>query len=88
MRTRWFLFVLLISSVSMWSAVDWPEFRGPTGDGYVPSADRQQDALPLHWSETNNVKWKTEIPLHGISTPVIMDGQVWLTTAPDDGHDF
>ena len=44
--------------------------------------------LPLHWSETNNVKWKTEIPLHGISTPVVMGGQVWLTTATEDGHDF
>jgi hypothetical protein len=62
---------------------DWPEFRGPRGDGHVPGS-----GLPLHWSETNNVKWKTEIPHQGISTPVVMDGQVWLTTATAEGHDF
>jgi outer membrane protein assembly factor BamB len=44
--------------------------------------------LPLTWSETNNVKWKTEIPYQGISTPVLMGGQVWLTTATPEGHDF
>ncbi len=64
---------------------DWPEFRGPTGDGH---ADAGVAGLPLHWSETNNVKWKTEIPYRGWSTPVVMDGQVWLTTATVDGHDF
>src|SRR5262245_50649752 len=67
---------------------NWPEFRGPNGDGHVKNATGKPVGLPLTWSETNNVKWKTEIPYHGISTPVIMDGQVWLTTAPDDGHDF
>lgn len=62
---------------------DWPEFRGPRGDGQASAT-----GLPLHWSETNNIKWKTEIPHKGISTPVVMGGQVWLTTATVDGHDF
>ena len=44
--------------------------------------------MPLEWSETNNVRWKTEIPYHGQSTPVVMGNQVWLTTATEDGHDF
>jgi outer membrane protein assembly factor BamB len=42
----------------------------------------------LRWSETNNVKWKTEIPYKGWATPVIMGGQVWLANATEDGHDF
>ncbi|PYM15920.1 MAG: quinonprotein alcohol dehydrogenase [Verrucomicrobia bacterium] len=66
---------------------DWPEFRGPRGDGHV-SGDTKPIGLPLHWSETNNVKWKTEIPHRGWSTPVVMNGQVWLTTATEDGHDY
>jgi outer membrane protein assembly factor BamB len=62
----------------------WPEFRGPASDGHAyPAA-----GLPLHWSETNNVKWKTAIPFKGWATPVVMGGQVWVTTATDDGHDF
>jgi outer membrane protein assembly factor BamB len=67
--------------------IEWPDFRGPYGDGHV-SQDAKPVGLPLHWSETNNVKWKTGIPHHGISTPVVMNGQVWLTTATQDGHDF
>ncbi len=66
---------------------DWPEFRGPSGNGHV--ADSENGAvLPLTWSETENVRWKTPIPHRGWSTPVVMNGQVWLTTATEDGHDF
>src|SRR4051794_8217191 len=67
---------------------DWPEFRGPSGDGHASATGDKPSGLPLHWSETNNVKWKTEIPYKGWSTPVIMGGQVWMTTATEDGHDF
>jgi outer membrane protein assembly factor BamB len=68
---------------------DWPDFRGPTGDGHVSAARAAEPiGLPLEWSESKNVKWKTEIPYRGWSTPVIMGGQVWLTTATEDGHDF
>src|SRR3954465_3777231 len=79
-------FFALIGSRAL---ADWPEFRGPSGDGYVSAhGDAKLIGLPLHWSETNNIKWKTEIPYRGWSTPVIMNGQVWLTTATVDGHDF
>ena len=68
---------------------DWPEFRGPWGNGYAAApGDAKPLGLPLHWSETNNVRWKTEIPHRGWSTPVVLGGQVWLTTATVDGHDF
>ena len=83
------LFGLLSATVivfgSFQASADWPEFRGPTGDGHVTG---KTVGLPLHWSETQNVKWKTAIPSEGISTPVIMDGQVWLTSATPEGHDF
>lgn len=78
------LLALAISSVG-WGAsgsseVNWPEFRGPRGDG-----SSRAHELPLHWSETNQVKWKT--PIHGRawSSPVIWDQQIWLTTATEDG---
>jgi outer membrane protein assembly factor BamB len=67
----------------------WPEFRGPWGDGHVSApGDSKVAGFPLQWSETENVKWKTEIPYRGWSTPVVMESQVWLTTATEDGHDF
>jgi outer membrane protein assembly factor BamB len=68
---------------------DWPEFRGPHGNGHVAAADGSEPiGLPLQWSESENVRWKRAIPHRGWSTPVIMNGRVWLTTATEDGHDF
>jgi outer membrane protein assembly factor BamB len=67
---------------------DWPEFRGPWGDGHADAPGAKPVGLPLHWSETHNVRWKTAIPFRGWSTPVVMGDQVWLTTATEDGHDF
>jgi outer membrane protein assembly factor BamB len=68
---------------------DWPEFRGPWSDGHASApGDNRPLGLPLHWSETNNVRWKTPIPYRGWSTPVVLGGQVWLTTATIEGHDF
>jgi outer membrane protein assembly factor BamB len=69
---------LLASVVA--SASDWPEFRGPTRDGRVA------EALPTEWAEDKHVVWKTPIHGSGLSTPVICDGKVWLTTATVDGR--
>ena len=67
---------------------DWPEFRGPWGDGHASApGDTKLVGFPLHWSETENIKWKTEIPHRGWSTPVVLGGQVWLTTATVEGND-
>jgi outer membrane protein assembly factor BamB len=60
--------------------------RGGTGT-LLPMAGASA-GLPLHWSETEHVKWKTAIPYRGWSTPVVLGSQVWLTTATLDGHDF
>ena len=57
-------------------AADWPQFRGPTGQGHAPD-----EAVPLAWSESENVTWKTPVPGSGWSSPVVADGRLWLTTA-------
>lgn len=86
---RLFSLLFLLALEGPAARADWPEFRGPWGDGHVSApGDTKPVGLPLHWSETNNLKWKTEIPYRGWSTPVVMGGQVWLTTATQDGHDF
>ena len=54
----------------------WPEFRGPTGQGH--STDQ---GLPIDWSESRNIIWKREVPGRGWSSPVIDGDRVWLTTA-------
>jgi len=84
-----FLVFVVASFLLPHARADWPEFRGAFGDGHIVSrGDTNLIGLPLHWSDTENVKWKTEIPFRGWSTPVVLGGQVWLTTATIDGHDF
>ncbi len=61
----------------------WPQFRGPAGDGHS-----EERGLPLNWSETLNVIWKTRIHDRGWSSPVIFGNQVWLTTATPDGREL
>ncbi len=55
---------------------DWPEFRGPTGQG-LSSAHN----VPVEWSDTKNVAWKQTIPGNGWSSPVVSGGRIYLTTA-------
>lgn len=66
----------------------WPEFRGPFGDGHAAADGAKPVGLPLHWSESGNVVWKTKIPLRGWSTPAALGNQIWMSTATTDGHDF
>jgi outer membrane protein assembly factor BamB len=60
----------------------WPEFRGPGGAGIAPSHP------PLTWAEGKNVRWKTAIHGRAWSSPVILDTQIWLTTATRDGREL
>lgn len=61
-------------------AGDWPQFRGPTGQGIATDK-----GLPEEFGEEQNLLWKTEVPGRGWSSPVVMAGQVWMTSARDDG---
>src|ERR1700685_4125461 len=58
---------------------DWPRWRGPDNDGMA-----RGDA-PLHWSDTEHIKWKAEIPGRGHSSPVIWGDKVFVTTAVPTG---
>jgi len=58
----------------------WSEFRGSARDGTSAAT-----GLPLTWSETENIKWKTELPGVGHSSPAVANGRIWLTQCPDKG---
>ena len=62
-------------------AENWPQFRGPTGQGVSSEKD-----LPLKWSVTENVAWKTELPGESWSSPVVWGERVFVTTATDGGE--
>src|ERR1700722_7262081 len=58
-------------------ADDWPQWRGPTGQGIS-----HEKGLPVRWdADSANFRWKTPIPGEGASSPVVSAGHVYVTTA-------
>lgn len=80
MTIKLFELSLVLSTVLCAGGDVWPQFRGPEGNGHAGASH-----LPLSWSETNNVAWKTPIHDLGWSSPVVWKDQIWLTTATEDG---
>lgn len=61
-------------------AADWSQFRGPSGNGISDST-----GLPTEWSAEKNILWKTKLPGHGSSSPVLLGNQIFLTAYTDYG---
>jgi outer membrane protein assembly factor BamB len=71
---------VIASAGAMVRADDWPQFRGPDGQGHSDA-----HGLPAEWGETRNITWKVPVPGRGWSSPVVADERVWLTTATQAG---
>lgn len=70
------LLVCFVVPVSIARAENWPQFRGPDGQGHTTAM-----GLPATWSDTENVAWKQDIPGEGWSSPVVWEDRIFLTTA-------
>src|SRR5581483_4755561 len=81
--TRLSLAALVAATAAVAASDNWPQFRGPNGDGVSNSK-----GVPTKWSETENIRWKTAIHDKGWSSPVVWGNQVWMTTAKEDGNEF
>lgn len=77
-----FLFVLcvLANLSSVAEAENWTRFRGPNGQGVSGETD-----LPLRWSATENIVWKTPIPGTGWSSPIVFGDRIFLTSTTEEG---
>ncbi len=81
--THWTVLLALFSASAVALGDDWPEFRGPTGQGLVEGGP-----WPVEWGANKNVVWKQPIPGRGWSSPVVAKGRLYLTTAvPMQGND-
>lgn len=72
----WLLGGSVASAQNTEADTDWPQWRGPAGTGHT-----HQTKPPTHWSDTEQVRWKTAIPGRGHSTPIVSGEFVFLTTA-------
>lgn len=69
---------LLLFAVALTAAAqDWPQWRGPLGNGVNPEAH----SLPVSWSPTENVQWKLDLPSWAAATPIISGDTVFVTSA-------
>jgi outer membrane protein assembly factor BamB len=71
--------LLLICLAGPAAYCNWPEFRGPNGDGHADDAK-----LPVA-IDRSVVRWETPIHGKGWSSPVVWEDRIWLTTATEDG---
>ena len=72
---------LLVSRIGP-CAENWPAWRGPRGDG-----TGSETPVPIHWSATSNVAWKTEVPGNGHASPIVWDDRVFTVTALLESQD-
>ncbi len=55
---------------------NWPQWRGPEANGVAPFGNP-----PVQWSESENIKWKIELPGLGHATPIIWNNRIFILTA-------
>lgn len=72
---------LLLVATATLNAENWPQFRGPTGQGLS-----RETRLPLKWSPTENIAWRTELAGQSWSSPIVWGDYVFVTTATDGGE--
>lgn len=66
--------LVVLFGISGVPAADWPQFRGPDGQGAVPTAK-----LPDSWDNSSNIAWKVDLPGPGTSTPIVLNGKIYLS---------
>ncbi len=71
-----FMIIVPVAVSAVARADSWPQFRGPAAQGISHAA-----ALPVRWSDEENVRWSREIPGLGWSSPAVEQGKVYLTSA-------
>lgn len=64
------------------AADDWPWWRGPSRDNKA----QPDQAPPLHWSQTENVVWKSAVPGRGHGSPCLWGNRIFLATADDQAQ--
>ena len=74
MRKLALLGIVLGGLAGMSRAENWPQWRGPDGNGVAKAGD-----YPVKFSPTENVLWKVALPGRGSSTPIVWADNIVLT---------
>ena len=74
-------FFISVTACTQQASENWTQFRGPNGQGISTAT-----GLPITWSTTDNVAWKTPIPGEGWSSPIVWNEHIFVTTATNEGR--
>ena len=74
--------LLILNSMTVSRAQNWPCWRGPAGDGTSTETN-----LPTRWDSVTNVIWKIPVPGTGYSSPIIWNDRLFLVTAFAETHE-
>jgi outer membrane protein assembly factor BamB len=69
----------LIFTITAALHANWPQWRGPNSNGTAPSARN----LPVSWTQTENVRWRTKMPSWSAATPIIWNDVIFVTSAEE-----
>jgi outer membrane protein assembly factor BamB len=83
MSKAWIWVGLVGMTFRVFGADEWPEFRGPTGQGIADARN-----VPLTWSASNHVTWKTALIGNGWSSPILHNGRLYITVATGEGNEL
>ncbi|MGH9629433.1 MAG: PQQ-binding-like beta-propeller repeat protein [Bryobacteraceae bacterium] len=67
----------LLLAGTLWA--NWPQWRGPESNGSAPEAHN----LPVTWTQTENVLWRTKMPSWSAATPIIWSDTIFVTSAEE-----
>ena len=70
---------VLVISLSVARAENWPQWRGPNLNGIS-----NEKNLPVKWTPEENVAWKVALPGVSGSTPIIWRDRIFLSVADGD----
>ncbi|WP_167546995.1 PQQ-like beta-propeller repeat protein [Stieleria maiorica] len=73
--------LVVFLAVATVRAGDWPQFRGPNGNGVAEGND-----YPLSWGREQNIKWKVDLPAPGAGSPIVSADRVFLASGSEDGR--
>src|SRR5688572_16674414 len=81
---RLFIVLIVIGLISGFIPLvhgeNWPHWRGPSATGVS-----SETGLPVRWSDTENIAWKSEFRGVGISTPIVWGDRVFVTSQAGTG---
>lgn len=72
---------MVVLCVSLASASDWPQWRGPNFNGSTHSSN-----LPADWSRTDNIAWVADLPGASAATPIVSGDRVFVSSTDPENN--